>query len=123
MKRLERDAQHPSLLRLCGFCQNCNAGRDLLSFFNSPNDRQTLRRHHQSVMIHGGIGSVFMDDFPLATAQVEGKCYGRRFGGLPVVADAVETMWIIRSTGEVDHLVFLGPAGGDAETRGPGMVG
>src|ERR1700693_2153752 len=72
-------------------------------------------------MIHGGLGGVFADCFPLAATDTEGEGDRRRFGVLTVVADSVVVVRVIGSTGEVNLAFFLGSPGGNAIAGAAGM--
>src|SRR6202171_80098 len=74
-------------------------------------------------MIHGGLGGMFVDGFPLAAAYVEGKGHRGRLRRHSVVSDAVVVVWIVGPAGEINLLVFFRASRRDAVACGPRMAG
>src|ERR1019366_8208156 len=87
-------------------------GRHLLAFFHASHDDQATVRNQQAAMIHGGLGSVFADRFPLAGVDVKSESHRGRFGGPAVIADSAVVVGIVGSAGEIDSACFFsnGPA-------------
>src|ERR1700733_2541983 len=80
-------------------------------------------RDQQSTMVHGWISRVLVDNLPFFRTQVEVKSYGRRFGGLAVISDAVVVVGIVGSSGEIDFFIFLRTARGYTKARCARVIG
>src|SRR5450432_151995 len=111
----------PFLFCLRYFRQNDHSGSHLLRLLHASDNQQSFRQHDQPAVIHGGLGRVLVDGFPLASAQIEGESHRRRLRRHSVVSDAVKVVRIIGPTGEVNLLVFFRASRCDAVARGSRM--
>src|ERR1039458_6529604 len=90
-----------------GWFYNRHLGRHLLAFFHASYDDQAAVRNQQAAVIHGGLGSVFADRFPLFGVCVKSESHRGRFGRLAVIADSVVVVGGLGSAGEIDSACFL----------------
>src|ERR1700694_3209474 len=74
-------------------------------------------------MIHSWVGRILIDVSPLSAAQAEGKGHRRRLRRYAIVSDAVVVVWIARSAGKVNHLIFVRASCRDTVARSSRVIG